>query len=240
MQEVFISWSGEKANKYAEFLKKLFEKVFGKSANIFYSGNIESGSVWLEKINYALLKSKVGIIVLTRESVERPWVNFEAGAIFKANSKASVIPICVDFNFDELEKHPLRFFQSRYYFDWKSMLKLFQYLKEKFQWEYQVIALEDVKKEFDIFVKENSDVNSIENLLFKNKISIYEYGCFMAEIPEEKFWMIRREIIGISKGSIVLAGQSLEDAFGERGIVSIVDKLKKCIESGQIDRKSVV
>lgn len=234
MQEVFISWSGEKANKYAEFLKNLFEKVFGKSANIFYSGNIESGSVWLEKINYALSKSKVGIIVLTRESVERPWVNFEAGAIFKANSKASVIPICVDFNFDELEKHPLRFFQSRYYFDWKSMLKLFQYLKEKFQWEYQVIALEDVKKEFDIFVKENSDVNSIENLLFKNKISIYEYGCFMAEIPEEKFWMIRREIIGISKGSIVLAGQSLEDAFGERGIVSIVDKLKKCIESGQI------
>ncbi len=111
MNEVFISWSGEKANKYANFLENILNQIFGKRAKTFYSGNIESGAVWLDRINQALEESKVGIIVLTKESMKKPWVNFEAGAIFKADTKnTSIIPICVDVSFKDLENHPLRFF----------------------------------------------------------------------------------------------------------------------------------
>ena len=235
MKEVFISWSGEKANKYAKFLESMLDRVFSKRANTFYSGSIESGAIWLEKINQALAESKVGIIVLTKESMKQPWVNFEAGAIFKADSSnASVIPICVDIPFKELDGHPLHFFQSRYNFEWQSIMQLFEYLNRKLGWEYKIIDLKEIEIEFDSFINENNKLCLVEDLLHKNKISIYEKGCFMAEIPEEKFWKIRQEIIGDSKGSIILAGQSLEDAFGERGIVSIVERLKNCIISKQI------
>lgn len=235
MKEVFISWSGEKANKYAEFLESMLDSVFSMQVNTFYSGKIESGTIWLEKINNALAESKVGIIVLTKESMKQPWVNFEAGAIFKADSSnVSVIPICVDIPFKELDGHPLSFFQSRYYFEWQSIMQLFEYLNRKLGWEYKIIDLKEIKSKFDSFINENNKLCRVEDLLHKNEISIYEKGCFMAEIPEEKFWGIRQEIIENSKGSIILAGQSLEDAFGERGIVSIVERLKNRIISKQI------
>ena len=234
MSEVFISWSGEKARIYADFLEKMLNKVFDKRASTFYSGNIESGSLWLDKINMALKQSKIGIIILTKDSLAKPWVNFEAGAIFKADSNVSIIPICVDISFSELSEHPLRFFQSRYYFKWDNILELFKYLNQKLTWEYKIIDLEQVKKECEAFIIENNNVCLIENLLRENKINIYDNGCFMAEIPEEKFWGIRQAVIKNSNGSIILAGQSLEDAFGEKGIVSIVENLKECIVNQQI------
>lgn len=236
MKEVFISWSGEKAKTYALFLENMLDEIFGKKSSVFYSGNIETGTIWLEKINQALTESIVGIIILTKESMKRPWVNFEAGAIFKADSKnISIIPICVDISFEELVGHPLRFFQSRYYFEWQSIMQLFKFLNRKLGWEYIKIDLKDIKSRFDEFViNDNNNLDEVETLLNDSKINIYKKGCFMEEIPQEKFWKIRQEVIGSSRGSIILAGQSLEDAFGEMETVSIVEKLKNCIVLNQI------
>lgn len=235
MKEVFISWSGDKANRYAKFLEDILNRIFGKRAETFYSGNIESGAVWLERMNQALEESKIGIIVLTKESMKKPWVNFEAGAIFKADRRnTSIIPVCVDISFKDLQNHPLRFFQSRYDFTWKSMMQLFEYLNSKLKWEYKTIQLTEIQDEFNRFVDENKDLCLIEDLLHKNQIDIYIQGCFMAEISEDKFWIIRQKIIENTKGTLILAGQSLEDAFGEKGIVSIVEKLKNCIISKKI------
>ncbi|MCI5641016.1 MAG: toll/interleukin-1 receptor domain-containing protein [Lachnospiraceae bacterium] len=241
MPDVFISWSGEKANKYAEFLENILEQVFDKRANIFYSGNIEAGAVWLEKINQALNESKVGIIVLTKDNVNKPWINFEAGAIFKADrTKTLIIPICVDISHEDLERHPLSFFHSRYYFTWESIIQLFELLNCQLGWQYKMINLRKIRDEFDAFCNENNNTCKMENLLRSNRINIYEKGCFMAEIPEEKYWKIRQELVETSKGSIILAGQSLEDAFGEKSVILIVEKLKKCIMSNQISEMKIL
>lgn len=241
MKEVFISWSGEKSKKYARFLEDILNKIFDNRTETFYSGYIESGSVWLDKINQALEQSKIGIIVLTKESINKPWVNFEAGAIFKADREnSSIIPICVDISFDDLDNHPLRFFQSKYYFNWDSMKRLFEFLNRKRGWTYKTIDLEDIKKQFDEFVEQNEKLDIIEDLLHKNRINIYENGCFMAEMLEDKFWKIRQAIIENSNGSIILAGQSLEDAFGDKGIISIVDRLKTNIIKKQITEVKIL
>lgn len=241
MKEVFISWSGEKSRKYANFLANLLNQVFDNKTETFYSGYIESGSVWLNKINQALEQSKIGIIVLTRESMNKPWVNFEAGAIFKADiENSSIIPICVDISFNALDNHPLRFFQSKYYFNWESMKQLFEFLYTKQGWKYKTIELEDIKKKFDEFVEKNKNLCIIEDLLYKNQINVYEKGCFMAEIPEEKFWKIRQAVIENSKGTLILAGQSLEDAFGDKGIISIVERLKKNVIDKQVSEIKIL
>ena len=244
MNEVFISWSGEKANRYAEFLENLLNQIFGNQARTFYSGNIESGSVWLDRINHALEESKIGIIVLTKESMKKPWVNFEAGAIFKADTKnTSIIPICVDISLNDLENHPLRFFQSVHCFTWESIMDLFYNLKEELQWQYQMNLqdIERIRDDFNRFLDENKDFNLIEDLLHKNQIAVYEEGCFMAEIPEEKFWEIRQAVIKNSKGTIILAGQSLDEAFNSEGTnLSIVKQLKNCIIAQDITEIKVL
>jgi hypothetical protein len=233
MKEIFISWSGEKAKIYACFLNKVLNKVFGKRSEIFYSQNIESGTLWLERINQALEEAKVGIIILTRESMYKPWVNYEAGAMHK--EKASIIPVCVDISFADLDSHPLRFFQADYYFTWESMEKLFKVLKEKLNWQYELDYLEypQIQNEFETFINKNNNLCVVEDLLYKNHINVYGSGNFMAEIPEEKIWKIRQEMIEFSKGSIILAGQSLQYIFGEEEAFSLVEKLRVCI----IDRK---
>lgn len=232
MKEIFISWSGEKAKIYARFLTEVLNKVFNKRSEIFYSENIESGTLWLERINKALEESKVGIIILTRESMYKPWVNYEAGAM---HEKASIIPVCVDISFGDLDSHPLRFFQGKYNFTWESMEKLFKELKEKLNWQYELDYLEypQIQNEFETFIKKNNNLCVVEDLLFKNHINVYGSGNFMAEIPEEKIWKIRQEMIEFSKGSIILAGQSLQYIFGEEEAFSLVEKLRVCI----IDRK---
>ena len=234
MKEIFISWSGEKANKYACFLNEVLNRVFDKRSEIFYSENIESGTLWLERINQALEESKVGIIILTRESVYKPWVNYEAGAMHK--EKASIIPVCVDISFEDLDSHPLHFFQSKYYFTWESMEKLFKELKEKLNWQYELDYREypKMQNEFEAFINENNNLCVVEDLLYKHHISVYGSGNFMAEIPEEKIWKIRQEMIEYSKGSIILAGQSLQYIFGEEEAFSLVKKLRVCIINRKI------
>lgn len=241
MNEIFISWGGEKAKKYADNLKAILNKVFEKDAATFYSGNIGSGKIWLDKINEALRESKIGIIILTKESVNKPWVNFESGAIFKADKKnASIIPVYVDVTNADLDNHPLKFFQSDYTFTWSSMIRLFDFLNNTLKWEYKTIDLDAVKKFFDEFIDENNNLNLIEDILYENKIRVYDKGCFMAEMAEEDFWKIRQAIIENSKGSIILAGQSLEYAFGEKGIISIIERLKKSIINKNITEIKIV
>lgn len=179
--------------------------------------------------------SAIGIIILTKESVRKPWVNFEAGALFKADTEnKNIIPICVDIKFRELEAHPLRFFQSKYYYNWECIKDLFGFLHDKLGWDYETIQLEKMKYEFEKFIEENNKVCLIQEMIYNNHIDIYEKGSFMAEIPEEKFWNIRQTLVRNTKGNIILAGQSLEDAFGEKGIVSIVEDLKKNIARKEI------
>lgn len=235
MKDIFISWGGEKAKIYANYLEKLLNQIFDKRSKTFYSAHIESGKVWLDKINQALGEARVGIIVLTKESMKKPWVNFEAGAIFKADSDNKlVIPILVDISFKDLQDHPLHFFQSRYNFTWESMIELFSYLNKTLEWEYKIIDLENIKKDFHMFINQNRRLSLIEDFLQKNQIIVHEQDCFMAEMTEEQFWNLRQEMIKETNGTLILAGQSLEDAFGEKGLVSIVEKLKEGIISKKI------
>jgi hypothetical protein len=53
---------------------------------------VYAGGLWLEKLKEALSGSEVVILMLSKRSVARPWVNFEAGAASLADKK--VIPVC--------------------------------------------------------------------------------------------------------------------------------------------------
>lgn len=75
-------------------LQALYRSAFGPDFKVFVSSNkrsIGGGKQWFDEIVSALRSSKVVIPLLSRESVEARWINFEAGV--GLGVKARVIPV---------------------------------------------------------------------------------------------------------------------------------------------------
>lgn len=80
---IFVSWSGDLSRKIAEVLKKWIPCII-QSVEVFFSPeDIEKGDNWDRTILTQLSECKYGVICLTSENINAPWVNFEAGAIAK-------------------------------------------------------------------------------------------------------------------------------------------------------------
>lgn len=82
--KIFLSWSGNKSKLIAESLREWLEQVI-QSTEPWISTSIEKGKKWSKEISDRLEESKVGIICLTRENLNAPWILFEAGAISKSS-----------------------------------------------------------------------------------------------------------------------------------------------------------
>ena len=84
--KVFISWSGERSKQVAQLLDEWINCVI-QAVDPYLSLNIDKGDVWLSSINDSLADTSVGIICLTKENLNKPWVLFEAGALAKGKSE---------------------------------------------------------------------------------------------------------------------------------------------------------
>ncbi|MCK1284356.1 toll/interleukin-1 receptor domain-containing protein [Bradyrhizobium sp. 44] len=57
------------------------------------SEDIEKGTHWSSSIRHELDSTSFGILILTPENTESPWLHFEAGAIAKSVIDGRVAPI---------------------------------------------------------------------------------------------------------------------------------------------------
>ena len=78
--KIFISWSGEKSKKVALLLEEWIKCVI-QATNPWVSTNIEKGALWYSELSEQLSTISFGIICLTKENKEKPWIMFEAGAL---------------------------------------------------------------------------------------------------------------------------------------------------------------
>lgn len=109
---IFISWSGARSKRAALGLKSLLDDVFGDGANVFVSQYIRPGENWTRRLGEELDQSEYGILCLTRENLQAPWLLFEAGAVAKKFGAARVVPYLIDALPEHLEGSPLSQFQS--------------------------------------------------------------------------------------------------------------------------------
>jgi TIR domain len=82
-------------SEFAQYLKRRFEKDFLGSLNVFVSSDqttIAAGTRWLDEVEKALKDADLQVLLCSKESVGRPWVNFEAGAVWLTG--VPVIPVC--------------------------------------------------------------------------------------------------------------------------------------------------
>jgi hypothetical protein len=93
-KQVFISHiSAESA--IAQGLKRSLDGHFGGRLDIFVSSDretIRAGQKWLDEVDAALKSADAELVLCSKASIGRPWVNFEAGAAWLR--RIPVIPVC--------------------------------------------------------------------------------------------------------------------------------------------------
>lgn len=108
--KVFISWSGNLSKMIAKELNRWIPSVLQNVDTYFSPEDTEKGSQWSNKIRLELDSSDIGIICLTRENLNRPWILFEAGAISKKFDEGRVCSIVFDLETTDVTG-PLLIFQ---------------------------------------------------------------------------------------------------------------------------------
>ncbi len=100
---VFISHINEES-RVAHRIKSLLREAFGPELRVFVSSDYESlrgGDKWFPTILEHLKSTRVVLVLLSKDSLYRPWIPFEAGVGEGAGAK--VIPVVhLDFSLREL------------------------------------------------------------------------------------------------------------------------------------------
>jgi hypothetical protein len=109
---VFISWSGEPSRSIAQALHDWLPMVVQHVEPWMSEQDIESGGRWNDQVAAELEQADYGIICLTSENIERPWLLFEAGALAKRFVAARVVPLLIDLEPADVTM-PLASFQGR-------------------------------------------------------------------------------------------------------------------------------
>lgn len=108
---VFISWSGELSKALAETLKIWLPSALQNVSPYFSPEDIEKGSKWDSSIATELEESHVGLICLTPDNTEKPWILFEAGALSKSIERGRVCTVLFGIDPSQIQG-PLLGFQA--------------------------------------------------------------------------------------------------------------------------------
>lgn len=109
--KVFLSWSGDESKQLAEIFKEWLPNVVQFIEPYMSSKDIESGEKWGSNIETNLENCNFGIVFVTPNNINSPWINFEAGALSKTY-KSKVVPVLYDADITILNNGPLIQFQT--------------------------------------------------------------------------------------------------------------------------------
>jgi ribosomal protein L7/L12 len=110
--KVFISWSGERSRAVGVALRDWLPLVLHFVKPWLSAADIDAGQRWATEVGQQLNDSSFGILCLTRDNLQAPWILFEAGAISKSVASGAVVPYLLDIDFSDVTG-PLSQFQGK-------------------------------------------------------------------------------------------------------------------------------
>lgn len=228
MIKLFLAWSGDKGRLVAEALVKWLPEVIPDVKPWMSDRNIVD-TVWFNEIVTAINEAKAGIVCLTRENFDRPWILFEAGGLMVNCDKTAVFNLLLDVKAEELDglNYPL-FPCELYSFQKERVLSILKALNEMSD-PSQRLKPEEVKKRFETHWKElESELNAIsQNIPFpmhllnekRYRVQMTKrwkeiYLTFVAKhIAQSPFQF--KDLIEDTKSRILISGQNLYFLAGE-------------------------
>lgn len=107
--KVFISHSGDRSRELADTMKWFVSNLL-QATDPWVSTGIEKGARWEAEIAHNLHAAAIGIVCLTSDNLEKPWILFEAGALAK-QLDGNVCTLLLDVEKEQV-KLPLGQFQA--------------------------------------------------------------------------------------------------------------------------------
>lgn len=140
--KIFLSWSGNRSKAVALALREWLPLVLHYAEPWLSDRDIQAGERWSHEVGSELEASNFGVICLTKDNLEAPWILFEAGAISKAISASAVCPYLLDADFREISG-PLSQFQAKKT-DRRSTLELVQAVNARASEKVEDARLEEL------------------------------------------------------------------------------------------------
>jgi len=109
---LFISWSGDRSEALAKALYEWLPLVLHYTAPWLSKSDIKAGERWSLEVAKELEQANFGILCVTKDNLNSPWILFEAGALAKSMQDGRVIPLLLDLDFKEVSG-PLAQFQAK-------------------------------------------------------------------------------------------------------------------------------
>lgn len=109
--KIFISWSGEKSRRVGEVFRAWLPSVLQYVQPYFTPEDVEKGAKWNSDISKNLEESRIGLICLTKENIDKPWIMFEAGALSKNLESSKILTLLCGIIATDVSG-PLTHFQS--------------------------------------------------------------------------------------------------------------------------------
>lgn len=111
--KVFLSWSGHKSHQVALVLRDWLPSVIQSLTPYVSSEDIDKGARWSTDIAKELEDSTFGILCVTKDNLEAPWLLFEAGALSKMMrvSKKYLAPSIYSYPYWRLKSN-IRFYKG--------------------------------------------------------------------------------------------------------------------------------
>lgn len=112
--QIFLSFSGTRSRRVASALRDWLPRVLPGAKPFFSEHDTEAGTFWSDSIARALENSGAGLICLTRENREQPWIHFEAGALAeRLRTDGVVCPYLLDLEPSDIDSTPLAQLQAK-------------------------------------------------------------------------------------------------------------------------------
>lgn len=211
---VFLSWSGDLSLAVAGILADWLPYVVSEAKPWMSEHDIQAGSLWEQELSDHISTTDSGILLMTKENQNAPWLLFEAGVLSKSSNSKKVIPYRIDLQLAEVAA-PLTRFQG-VDANLKGTLQLVKSLNAALP---EPVPNERLSKLFDVFWPQlESDLFKILAKSTTNKPT---------RLPTEEYL---EEILSILRGSNIARPQKKD----QQGSVEIaINALELEIESIQ-------
>lgn len=143
---IFISWSTDRGKALARTLREALPRFDEDWIPWMSEDDLKPGEPWSEELLARAAESNIGIICITPESLRRPWVIFEAGAIFGGPGKSLIFPYLLDVCEEDLG-NPLELFNATCATSEEDNEKMLARIAEDQHGEEQ----DDVAKKFEVW-----------------------------------------------------------------------------------------
>lgn len=112
-KNVFLTWGGQRSKAVAAVFNDMLPCFIHSVRPFFSDDHIGAGERWRQVLADELANQLTCITFITGDAHNRPWVNYEAGAISRDVDKSRVVPLFFDVHPADLDSgHPLLQFNA--------------------------------------------------------------------------------------------------------------------------------